>query len=485
MRRKSIKKNYLYNVAYQLLTVFTPFITTPYISRILGAEKIGIVSYSESIVAFFSLFAILGINTYGQREISYVQDQKDIRSEVFWSTKILQVMTSLISLICYMIFALFQDDKRIFLVFSLNLLSILFDITWFFQGMEEFGKIAKRNIVIRIVSVIFIFLFVKRPEDYIIYVFGLSSATLSGNLMLWLNMPKYVYPIQKCHLSPFKRVLTVLTLFLPTIAIQIYTVFDKTMIGMITHDSFQNGYYEQAMKIIRIALMFFSSMGAVIIPRVGFYFYNNKLDQVEALLYRSYRFVWMFSIPMCIGLIMISRLFVPWFYGSGFDEVIPLLCILSVLFIAIGINSVTGMQYLVPIGKQNIFTITVIAGAVINFILNLILIPLYKALGAAIASVVAESFIAILQIYIVRKELLPKKIILEGVNYFTSGLIMLIVLIRVTKDVKETFEGTIITVIIGITVYLLMLIVLKDEFFISNYKNIEYTIKEKIKGIAK
>ena len=141
MAVKSLKKNYLYNLIYQILSLLTPLITTPYLSRVLGANGIGTVSYIESIVSYFALFAVLGINLYGQREISYCRDNLSKRSLVFWETKILQTISGVVVLLGFVIFALFQENKILFLIFSFNIIAVLFDVVWFLQGMEEFGKI--------------------------------------------------------------------------------------------------------------------------------------------------------------------------------------------------------------------------------------------------------------------------------------------------------------------------------------------------------
>ena len=204
---------------------------------------------------------------------------------------------------------------------------------------------------------------------------------------------------------------TVISLFVPTIAVQVYTVLDKTMIGMITQNDFENGYYEQAVKISKMVMTVVTALGTVMIPRIGFYFEKGDVKEVKRLMYRGYRFVWFLGIPLCLGLIMVSPKFVPWFFGEGYNKVSVLLGILSFLILAIGINNVTGMQYLIPTKRQNIFTLTVLIGAMINFAMNYILIERFAAIGAAIASVTAETVIAIVQLMIVRKEINPLEVL--------------------------------------------------------------------------
>lgn len=473
MSPKSVKKNYLFNVAYQILTLITPLITAPYLSRVLQADGIGKVSFAESIVSYFSLVAVMGINIYGQREISYVQSNLEKRSEVFWNTKFMEFFTSGIAIILYMVFALFQKNYfMIYFILTLNLVSYFFDITWFFQGMEDFAKTVTRNAIFKVIQIIYIFLFVKDKGDLNLYVLGLGLCTTLGSISLWAYLPQYVKRVPFSSLEPFKDFKIAWSLFIPTIAIQIYTVLDKTMIGIITDSSYENGYYEQALKISKMLLTLVTALGTVMIPRIGYLFQNGDKEDIQKYMYRGYRFVWFLGVPMCFGMIMIAGNFVPWFFGAGYENVVPLLQILSMLILAIGINNVTGMQYLIPTKKQNIFTITVVIGAVTNFCLNIVLIYLFKSVGAAVASVTAETVIAVIQLIIVKKELSPIYVIKEGIHYYIAGVVMVLILIPIAKIFTPSVIHTFIMVIIGAIVYFGVLIVEKDEFLIFNVKTV-------------
>lgn len=471
MAKKSIKKNYIFNVAYQFLTLITPLITAPYLSRVLQPDGVGRVSFVESIVSYFSLVAVMGISTYGQREISYVQDDVNKRSKVFWNTKILGFCISGMTILVYLFFALLQkDNSTIYFILTLNLVSVFFDITWFFQGMEDFVKTVTRNALFKIVQIIYIFSFVKSKEDLLLYVLGLGLFATLGNISLWAYLPKYIKKVHFSELQPFKNIKVVWSLFIPTVAIQIYTVLDKTMIGLITDSSYENGYYEQALKISKMLLALVTALGTVMVPRIGYLFGNGSEEDIQRYMYRGYRFVWFLGIPMCFGIIMSAGNIVPWFFGTGYDKVIPLLQILSLLILAIGINNVTGIQYLIPTKKQNIFTKTVIIGAVTNFCLNMILIYFFKSIGAAIASVTAESVIAIVQLIIVRKELSPVHVLKEGIHYFIAGAVMVLALIPITKHLTPSIFHSVIIALSGALVYFAVLLIEKDEFLISNIK---------------
>ena len=477
MENNRIRKNYIYNVSYQILILIVPLITMPYISRVLGADGIGTVSFAQSVVAYFTLFAAMGISTYGQREISYVQNDKHRRSVVFWETKLLSFIVAGIVCVFYFIFLIFTDNSALYLILSMSVFAVLVDITWFFQGMENFGSIVLRNTLAKVLGVVFVFLFVKTKSDVNKYAFSLVFFTLLGNISMWAELPRYIERVPFSSLKPFSSFSTVISLFIPTIAIQIYTVLDKTMLGLITGDSFENGYYEQSVMIAKMALAVVTALGTVLIPRIGFYFEQKDTQNIKRLMYRGYKFVWFIGIPMCFGMIAVSKNFVPWFYGPGYEKVADLLNVLSFLILAIGINNVTGMQYLIPTKQQNIFTKTVLIGAATNVALNAVLIYYFKSIGAAIASVAAETVIAIVQLYIVRHEFSWREILKSGKNYYISGIIMFALLLIIGNNLTPSILHTILMIIIGGGVYFLLLFIFKDEFFINNLKSVLNKLK--------
>lgn len=473
MERKSIKLNYLFNATYQVFILITPLITTPYLSRVLQPDGIGRVSYVESIVSNFALVAVMGISIYGQREISYVQDDITKRSEVFWNVKILSFIISGLTILAYILFAVIQKENfLLYFILTLNLISIFIDVDWFFQGMEDFAKTVTRNAVCKILLIVYIFVFVKDKNDLPFYVLGCGLSAVLGSASLWIYLPKYVKKIPFCKLHPFKDFKVVWALFIPTIATQVYTVLDKTMIGLITKNSFENGYYEQSQKIVRLALTLVTAISAVMMPRMGYLFKKKKYDEVYAYMYRGYRFVWFLGFPLCLGIIMTARNFVPWFFGMGYDKVVPNLFVQSIIIPVVGIGNVTGIQYLLPTKRQNLFTYSVVCGAVVNIILNTILIRTYASLGASIASIIAELTVTGVQLVFVRKELSIIQILREGKSYFVAGAIMAMVLFISGKYLSSTIVNTIILVVIGIITYFAILMIERDEFLISNFKKI-------------
>ena len=314
----------------------------------------------------------------------------------------------------------------------------------------------------------------RTKEDIYLYIFGIVIFQLLGNVILWKNIFKYIdKPILK-NLKPFKDISTVLSLFIPTIAIQIYIVLDKIMIGYFTNDFLENGYYEQATKISKLVLTIVISLGVVMVPRIGYLFEKKQMDNVKEYMYKSYRFVWCLSLPLSIGLICISDNIVPWFFGIEYAKVSEVLKISSLLIIFIGINNITGIQYLIPTKRQNIFTKTVIVGAIVNIICNFIFIPKLYAIGAAISSVIAEAIIAICQLIIVKKELDLFTIVKYAKNYIIASLIMGLILFFEQQFFLPNIVNSFIMIITGVISYVLILIYLKDRFFLSNIKKVKF-----------
>lgn len=473
MRSQSVKKNYIFNTVYQILSICTPLITAPYLSRTLGADGIGIQSYTNSIVSYFLLIAVLGSTTFGQRKIASDRNNKEVLSQSFWEIVFFRFFTVSITLVAYVIF-LFLNTKymTIYIISAINIVNVFVDITWFYQGIEDFPKIVFRNCIVRIAQIMAIFIFIKSPNDLALYVFLLAIFTVIANVWTWFYVPQYVNKPQHIHI--FSNLKDMLLLFLPTIATQVYLVLDKSMIGIITDSTYQNGCYEQSEKIARMALTIVTSAAAVILPRVANLYNNGEEKRAVEYIYKGYRFVWMLALPIMFGLIGISNIFVPVFFGTGYELAEILLPIFSVLVVAVSLSYVSGYAFLIPIGMQNIYTIVVCVSALFNFILNVCLIPHIGATGAAIASVTAEVLGAVLQIcYCCKKKLLQFDRIFESVwKYMTSGVVMVIWLQFVKMLVKENVFGLCILILTGSIIYFVGLVILRDRFFIDNITSV-------------
>lgn len=474
----SVKKNYIYNLIYQLFAFIVPVITTPYISRVLSADGVGAVSYTTSVVTYFVLFGNLGIATYGQLQIAKRRDDKYKVSQLFWGIFIARFITMSLSSIVYVIYIMQSNEyKYLYIVLLSQIVAAAIDISWFLQGLEQFKKIVIRNSFIKIISVFLIFTLVKKESDIYLYALIINISTLIGNLSIWVFLKKYIQLIKLRDIEIIKHLKLSLVYFIPAIATSIYTVLDKSMIGVITHSTYENGCYEQAHKIEQMAVTVVTSLSIVTLPRMTYLFKHNKLDEMKKQLIKSLRFILFISVPMALGLISISSNFIPWFLGSGYEKGTILIRIFSFLIIIVGLNNAIGKQVLMAIGRQKEYNVSVIIGAIANILINLILIPLFDSVGAAIASVSAELIILLIFIYYSRDFIRIRDIILMSTNYVMSALVMMLLIYLSCNYISANFMSLSLQVGCGFLIYIGVLFILKDEFI----KEALYVLKNKVK----
>lgn len=476
-KENNVKKNYIYNLIYQIVVMILPLITTPYLSRVIGAEGIGIYSYTISIVTYFILFGSLGTAMYAQREIAYVQDDKLKRSKIFWETFLLRTVSLTISIILfYLTFASKGQYSIYYRILLLEILANIFDISAFFQGMEEFKKVIKRNLIIKIVSIISIFIFIKTEKDIGKYLLIYSLSTLIGNISLWFYLPNYVDKVKVKSLDIKRHIKPTVVLFIPQIATQIYTVLDKTMIGSMVIDKAEVGYYEQSQKLVKLILTIVTSLGTVMLPRMANKFASGKKEEIKENIVTSFNFVYFLSIPMCFGMVSIAKDLVPLFLGDGFEKSIYIIYVICPIIVLIGLSNVIGIQYLLPTKRQKQYTLSVIMGAITNLVFNALFILNFKSIGAAIATTIAETVVTAVQMYFIKNEFDTKEILKMSLKYIIAGLIMFITIFLLNKTIFDnlsTISRMTLDITIGIIVYLLGLFLLKDEFLIKNINRIK------------
>lgn len=487
MAKKSIAKNYIYNLVYQVLILVLPLITTPYLSRVLGAEGIGIYSYTYSIVTYFILFGSLGVAMYGQREIAYAQENIEARKKVFIEIIIFRFVTVFLATIAYYFLFIRGDEYQIYYqILLLELIAAAFDISWFFQGMEEFKRTVTRNVLVRICSVTLVFILVKTKEDLAKFTLIYSIADLVGNLSLWMYLPKYIRGVKIKNINVLQHIPQIVLLFIPQIANQIYKILDTTMIGKLVADKTETGYYEQGQKVIRLLLTVVTSLGIVMIPRMASTFASGDKKQINSYMKISFNFVFFLAFPIMFGIVSIAESFVPVFFGSGYDKVVVLINIISPIIILMGIANVIGNQYLLPTKKQKEYTISITIGVIANFILNYILILQYASIGASIATVLSQLIVDVIQLNYIKKDIDMKEMFKGVWKYLMAAIVMfgacyivktalainavteLLANMALSISMSKTYFINIISIIsqiiTGIIAYIVMLVLLKNEY---------------------
>ena len=473
MSNKSITKNYLYNLTYQILILILPLITTPYLSRVLGAEGTGIYSYTYTIVNYFVLFGSLGVALYGQREIAYAQQKKQKRKKIFIELVIFRFITISIAILIYYITLMKSGQySQYYRILFFELLAGAFDISWFFQGMEEFKKTVTRNILVRTISVALIFICVKKREDLTTYMYIYSLADLIGNLSLWRYLPKYFKGVKIKGINLTNQIVPIFLLFIPQITSKLYNMLDTTMLGRIISDKSETGYYEQSQKVVRLMLTVVTSLGTVMIPRMANMFAKGEEKIINYYMKRSFSFVFMLSFPMMFGIISISKAFTPVFFGLGYEKTALLMCLISPIIPLMGVANVLGNQYLLPTKRQKEYTVSVGVGVLVNFILNAILISIWSSVGACIATILSQVAVDYVQFKQLKNEIKIKTVAKLSYKYLFASIIMFIVC-NLTKIIVSTgIKSIILQVLTGALVYAFILIRLKDEYLYMFLKKI-------------
>ncbi len=457
----SLIKNYFYNVGYQIFVILIPLVTVPYVSRVLGSEGVGINAYTNSIIQYFILFGSIGINLYGNRTIAYNRDNRKKMSQLFWEIAILRMICIAISYIAFLIFiSVVSEYQSFYLYQSFLIIAAGLDISWFFMGIEDFKKTVLRNTLVKIISLISIFVFVKSKNDVGLYILILSLSILFGNLTLWPYLRKIVTIPKFKELNLWRHFLPSLALFVPQVATQVYLVLNKTMLGIMVGVN-STGYYENSDKIVKVVLAIVTATGTVMLPRVANTFAKGQKEKVAKYLYQSFDFVTAICFPMALGLSAIAPKFSIWFLGSEFEITGTLISILSLVIIFIGWSNVLGTQYLLPTNQTRYYTMSVVCGAITNLILNFPLIINFGVFGAVISTVLSEFTVTMVQIILARKTLQISALFNGKWKYMVSAILMF----GVVRWVHILLPGRLIyfgfEILLGVLIYLAMLYTLR------------------------
>ena len=453
-------KNYLYNLSYQILTIILPIITVPYVTRIFTSEDLGNYGFYNSIVSYFSLFAMLGIGLYGTKQIASARDV----SSTFWNIYAIQLIASLISIFIYVIAILCIPTMSgiIPLILFISLFSKIIDISWLFSGKEDFKKITLRNTVVKVVGVISIFIFIKNSEDLYLYILLIVVFDFLGQVVMWVPAKKFIkrpsfnMKMMKKNLHP------IVLLFLPQVAISLYVVLDRTLLGLLGSYS-DVGIYEQGQKLISILLKVVSSLGVVMLPRVANLLSERRDKEAQNMVKFSFILYNLIIFPMIFGLIAVNEVFVKLFLGKNFQDVKYVLYIVVINIMFVGWTNILGFQVLVVRNKNKEFMLSTTIPAFVSVVVNIAVIPFFGYIGASITSVVVEILVFAIQWYysrnIINKNLLFNK---DLAKIICSSLVMFgaVMLCKMTLGL-DGIIGLAIYLAVGGISYLGMLFLLK------------------------
>lgn len=458
-----IVKNYLYNVGYNILILLTPLLTVPYISRVLGPTGVGINATTNSVITYFLLAGTVGITIYGNREIAFIREDFEKRSQVFWEIELLQITTIGLAYLAFCIFLFFQNQLKMYFFYqSFLIIAGAFDISWFFMGLEDFKKTVLRNILVKIISLFAIFVLVKTKNDVGIYILILSLSQLLGNATLWPYLNRIVRVPKIATLHIFKHLKPSLSLFIPQVAITIYLAVNKTMLWQLDNVT-ASGYYDYSDKLIKLVLAIVTSTGTVMLPHIANLYARKKMKQVKEYLYISFDFVLFIAIPMCFGIAALATSLAPWFFGSEFTMVNKLLMIEAPVIILIGLSNVIGQQYLLPTKQTRTYTVSVVLGAVTNIVINIPLILKYGVYGAMIATLLSELTVTSYQLIKVRTALKLSKLFANVGKYMFAAVIMFMPVYVLNICMKISAISLFFQIIIGLLIYIGMICILQPS----------------------
>lgn len=458
--RKKLFSNFIYQASYQVLLIILPIVTIPIVSSALGPAGVGKYNFVNSIVEYFILVATLGMANYGVREISIVRGDRQELSQKFWELQVLSATTALITFIAYMIFTLTTTDVLYFMIGGISVFSSVFDITWFFAGIEDFKKITIRNFLVKLFSFILIVLFIKEPSDVYLYILIGALSILFSQLSMWISIFKYVDLVKVPFRNSLAHLRPALDFFVAKIAVTVYQNSTKTILGIMTNMAVV-GIYSNAYMLVLMSGNIVNAMNTIMIPHMSNLFGKDDNEGMIKLLEKSIHLQLFFTVAIMFGINAISNNLVGWFFGEEFSQIRDVIPWLTPVVVFQSFQMAVATQYLIPKKEMKEYNISVFVGAIITVIVTITLIPLFEIYGAVVGINIGYIAVAILRAKVLYRDTTFRLNVLNIAKYLLSGLIMWLAVYLVTNSFSSSIITTIIQVIIGATVYFMLTTILK------------------------
>lgn len=468
--KDSIKKNLGLSSAYQLLNMLIPLVTTPYLSRKLGAAGIGTYSYSYAVAQYFSIFILLGLNNYGVREIAKAKNNIDLLSSVFFEIYSMQAFFGILVTIAYCFYAIhYAINNSAAIALILLIFSSSIDINWFFTGLEKFKIIVIRNAIVKLLGTISIFLFIRSSNDAVLYCYIMSIQTFLSQAILWPHLKKEIRIVIPNFKNVIRHFKPNLLLTITVISVTIFKYIDRVMLGLWSSID-QVGFYESSEKIIIVPQLLVIALGNVMLPRI-----SNKLaagldDDYESL-YRSISFALFVVTTIGFGIMTVAKEFVPLFYGYGYSVCIHMFYILIPCSFFFAFATMIRTQYILPHGLDSIYIVSGVIGAIVNVVLNSILIPSIGITGAALGTLAAEAVVCIYQVLSVKKFIPLKTCLIKALPFMISGCLMFIIVGEIGV-MYSLWVSLFLKILIGAVIYTLFLLIFDNLLHVNLMKEI-------------
>lgn len=483
VKYKSVKFNFIMNFILTLSNFIFPLITFPYVSRILQASGLGKVGFATSIIAYFSMIAMMGIPTYGIKACAKIRDDSYKLTKTVYELLILNTIFLAFALTLLLLSVIFINklyiDKELYIILAFSMLFNVLGIEWLYKALEQYSYITIRSIFFKIASLILLFVFVKESNDILPYAMLTVLASVGAGILNFYNLRKIItlYKITFKQLEITKHIKPSFTFFLLTISITIYVNLDSVMLGFITSDD-NVGYYSAAVKIKQILVTLVTSLGAVMLPRLAFYYEQKRFDEFKDLVKNALGFIFIVSLPLTIYFTLYAKDAIFLLSGESFlASVEPMQIIMPTVFF-IALSNLMGWQILVPMDREKQIVFSTIIGALVGGIINIFAIPHLGVNGAAIANLCAECAVVVAQIILLRKFIFP---ILAKINIWKM-LIALFISTGVTLLIPFNLNKIInllLSSILFFGSYLISLLLLKEPMVYQIFSSVLNKIKLK------
>lgn len=438
---------------YEIMVLLTSFVTSPYISRVIGAEGLGTYSYSYSVAYCFVLFSMLGIANYGNRAIAGVRDDQSSLNDTFSAILVLHIGISLICCTAYLGYVVLVRQDRIYAAIQgLYVLSGLFDISWFYFGIERFKLTASCSMAVRLVNVCCIFLFVRTQEDLWKYTLIMAGCNLINQLILWLPLRRYVHFVKPEWGGIRPHIVPMFILFIPAIAVNLYKYMDKIMIGILSSKE-QLAFYENAEKFTNVPLTLINAFSTVMMPKMSNLVANGKTAASRRYIAMSMQYNMFFAIAMFFGVAAIANTFAPVFWGTEFAGSGDIIMGLSVTIPFISFANLLRTLYLIPNKRDREYLISVGCGAVSNLTLNAFLIPSMGAMGATAGTVATEMIVCLIQAFFVRRELPIVEYVKNFLPFILPGAVMFAAVNMMGRYMEAKIGTLVLQIAVGVLIY--------------------------------
>ncbi|AUB52930.1 MULTISPECIES: oligosaccharide flippase family protein [Enterococcus] len=463
---KNIARNFIYQSIFQIMKIVIPIITIPIVSMALGPAGIGIFNYTNSIAQYFVLVASLGVAMYGNREIALAYNRQEDISKLFWEIVVFKAILTLAVFFIYIAVVSFLPNSNYFYFQSLTILAVLFDISWFFMGIEDFKLTSVSSLFVQIITFVLILLFIKDSNDVGIYILIQTAGIFVSQVLVWFFIKPYI-TFQKINLKKsFSHIKGSFEFFIPQVAITLYTNLNKTLLGLFIGAS-AVGFYTNSLTLNTVFITIITTLDIVLLPHMSGLFAKKNVERIVELMDKTIDLQLFFSLPIMFGMLTVYDKLVPWFFGEKFLFINNVIPFFTPLIVIIPLGMAVSRQYLIPIGKVREYNKSVIIGAGINIISNLILLPTVGFFGVVISNLLAEFFVTAVRVRSFLKSTNFSFNFRRISIYFISALAMMIITRILTNSMQASLITNIVQGLIAITLYFIFTVVMRTNPIVS------------------